>query len=46
MLKVRRIRMTGFLCFVTGLVLGIALGSVAALLIIGAHGGNRDGREG
>ena len=35
--------MTGFLCLITGLVLGIALGSTAALLILGAQG--EDGED-
>ena len=39
----RRYEMTGLLCFVTGLVLGIALGSTAALLILGAQ--DEDGED-
>ena len=35
--------MTGVFCFATGLVLGIALGSVAALLILGAQ--DEDGED-
>ena len=34
--------MTGLLCFVTGLVLGIALGSTVALLILGAQEDDRE----